>query len=1695
MMRIHSSLFLGRLSALALALYGGMGQIASAQTVSNTASVTWDAGSSRVERLSNRVEIAIDRPQPGKPVISTYSLSPGTGGTRVALPPTQCQSSSGVEMIIPDGVYAGTPTNPANLTKTTQIYAGRPLVILVDSADDAIDPERIETMSIMLETPAGDEETIELTETAPNSARFIGMIRTAAVPPTPVHGDCTLSLSPGEQFNLTSMRPKSGQLIASTPLETLIDPFGIIFDSGTGEPVQGARVTLIDDASGNPAQVFGDDGRANFPATVEAGVAVTDSAGTIYQFPTGFYRFPFVRPGRYHLKVEIPAPYVAPSATSPGELAGLRRPDGQPFVIVDGSYARSFTLDQPDPVRIDIPVDRPGAGLSLRKTASKPTAVPGDAVQYRIEIGNNDRDRATGLITIRDQFPDSMRLRTNTVRLNGNKISYSENSADQELSVVVPALAAGKSALLSYILEVRADAQPGNALNRASARDSHGASTPIVDALVRVLRDDIGDRMTLIGQIRGGGCMLDPHKAKGVAHVRVMLEDGSYAITDDQGRYHFEGLLPGLHVVQIDPASLPADQIPADCARNARSGGSAISRFIEGRGGALLRADFTLKPGKNNALASAPLPARAPVATDQEAAATDRNWTEDQAPGIGWLFPAPDHNPRTPVTRVAIKHLPGQTVRLFANGKPVDPLTLDGVSRDATGAVAVSVWRGIELTARDTMLRAEIVDAQGKPIETLTRNVHFAPSPLRAELVRDQSRLVADGVTRPLIALRLFDRDGKPVHHGLVGEFSVPAPYAPAVEADARAATRLSGLERAKPVWHVEGDTGLAYIELEPTTASGGLTITLPFRDGEVARTQRIDAWLTPGNRPWTVVGFAAGTLGFNTLANRIESLGQAGNRWRRDGRLALYAKGRVKGKWLMTMAYDSDKKGSEARFAGTIDPSAYYTVYGDRSERRYDAASLRKLYLRLERPQFYALFGDYETGLNDPQLARYNRAFNGLKAEFRNERVSANAFAADTPFTHRREEIQGNGLSGPYALAVRDLLANSERVAIETRDRFQSNRIVSTRALVRHIDYDIDYLAGTLRFREPVLSRSSALDPQFIIVDYEVSGIAQRVINAGGRASWTSADKKLVIGASAIHDENEQARTDLAGLDLRYTPSPTSEIRAEIGGSTRSEKRGATSVTPGEAAAWLVEAEHHGSKYDLLAYARQYDRGFGVGQTNQGETGTRKFGVDARLRVSSALSLSASGWTEAYLASPAARQAVRALAEYRGGALDLRAGFTFANDRYEDGHRAQSTIGQLGATKRLFGNRLELDAQTEVPLGQSAASIDFPTRHRLAARFAATDTITLVGSYELASGSAVDARTARIGFDVKPWRGARLTASANAQASGEYGARRYAAYGLSQSLPISSRLTIDATLDANKTLSAITPTAVLNPSQPVASGGFVGSDGTLSEDFTALTFGASYRGSDWSFAGRGEYRDGSRSQRHGMTLSALRQIGEGRAFGGAMSWFSARSIDGTATLTRNAALSWAHRPATSALALLDKLEFREDRVRNARAGQAGPLGGAPLTVSGNALSRRLINSLSLNYAPHRREQGEYLGRTEISLFWGARYSFDRFGSDDLKGLSNVIGSDVRFDLGKHVDLGASATLRQNPGGRSYAWAGGPTLGISPVKNSYISLGYNLVGYRDRDFEDSRYTRRGPYVTVRLKFDQTSFQSLGLGRR
>jgi uncharacterized repeat protein (TIGR01451 family) len=1657
--------------------------VLSHRTISNVATIEWDAPSGRVSQQSNRVDLSVGPTQ--YPLsLSVYRFA--SNSSTVSIPVSAPQCGAGGASASLATAWQGQSLAPASLLEVAEINPGEPFLFVVDDGGRNHDPAQVESVDVVVRARSGDSQALTVYETAADSGRFAGFIQTVQIPPAAAAGDCRLSVEPGDLLTVESLGADHRTTAATAILNVLADPFGYVFDSFDGRVLDGARVTLVDDSTGQPAQVFGDDGNSAYPSTVVSGGSATDSSGTVYAFSPGLYRFPLIRPGTYRLRVEPPPGYTAPSVRPPADMAGLRTPRGRPFTIVDASYGRPFHLAGPEPVRISIPVDGPRQPIQLVKQGSRATAAPGEAVVFTIVARNADARLGTGTARVTDLLPPSLRLRPESLRVD-NAQATAEIAADgSSFTVSLASLAPGDSRRISYVAEVKPGAAAGDAVNRAQAVGDGGLGSNFADAVVRIQRDSISGRMTILGRVTDGGCSADPATAAGVPGVRVMLEDGSYAVTDRDGRYHFEGVLPGTHVVQLDDMTLPADRAAAECARTSRSAGRAFSRFVDGRGGALKRVDFKLVEAAPRAeRTAAALPRPVPMSNAQ-AAGAERDWLAGEEPGIAWLFPEPEHNPRAPIVRVAIKHRPGQTVKLLADGKPVDPIAFDGSRKNAAGTVAVSLWRGIPIDGRQAELTAEVRNPDGSLAETLHRTVRYGASPMRAELLRDKSLLVADGVSRPVLAIRLTDRDGRPVRHGLTGDFEVPAPYYPAVEADAQQARQLAGLERARPFWRVEGEQGIAYIELEPTTASGTVSLRFNFRDGEAAREQRLEAWLDPGRRPWTIVGLAEGTVGYNRLQGKVEALGETDEKDIVDGRIALYAKGRIRGKWLMTLSYDSDKKEEETRFGGVIDPDAYYTVYADRSERRYDAASVRKLYLKLERPQFYALFGDYETGIDEPELARYVRAFNGVKAEYRSDRVSATAFAADSPNRHRHDEIQGNGLSGPYPLGARDILANSERISIEVRDRLRSDRIVERRLLSRYVDYDIDYAAGTLRFREPILSRSSALDPQFIVADYEVDGVASRTLNAGGRVSWRSRDEKVQVAATAVSDSNGEARTNLAGADLRYRPSASTEIRAEVAVSDNEAKSGSAAPSTGTATAWQIEAEHHGSRLDLVAYAREREPGFGLGQTSGAEDGTRKFGLDARARLGEAWSLTGSAWHEEYLGSDARRIAARALVEYHTPDLAGRAGLTFADDRLADGRRARSTILQLGATKRLLDNKLELDGQTEIPIGQ-AESVDFPARHRLAARYAVASGIQLVGAYEIADGKAVDSRTARIGFDIQPWAGARIALSGNVQDIAEYGPRSFAAFGLSQSLVLDEHWSVDASLDSNKTLGGIDPARVLNPLHPVASGGFIGGGaGTLTEDFTALTAGATYRAKQWSLTGRAEYRAGDQGDRYGVTAAALRQIADGEAVGGALNWFVARDGAGAETRTANLQLSWAHRPAGGGWSWLDKFELREDRVTGAVAGRPGPI-GIPLTIDGDARSRRLVNALSINYTAE--------GRSELSLFWGSRYVSEKFADEDIGGWSNVVGADWRFDLSDTVDVGVAGTVRAGLGGDAIAWSAGPSLGLTPFENGWLSVGWNLVGFHDRDFEEARYTRSGPYVTMRFKFDQLTLQSLGLGGR
>lgn len=1647
-------------------------EASTAQSITNIAEATWKAGGQDLSIQSNAVTFSVVQEPPR---LETLGYADGVG-ISTSFTPSLCGST---QIYVPGAIGGANPVT--SLGKATRIRIGETLYFRLIFAAGNTNSAAIERITVVLTSKAGDREQLEVAETGANSGVFMGAIPTTAVPTQPVHGDCRLGVAGGDDIVVAAISAGT-DVIASADITVFADPYGLVFDSEDGTPISGVRVTMVNALTGLPAQVFAEDGVTPYPSSMVSGQPVTDSAGTVYAMAPGEYRFPLAAFGQYRLLVEPAAPYTAPSTATVAQLSGLTRPDGGPLQIVPASLGGSLTLASPAPVRVDIPIDRPGVAVALTKTASRNIAVPGDVVFYTVTASNPDPSRIKRDVVVIERPSPWLRLRPDSVRIDGGRDNAAVQVAGdgRSLTIRLGNLAAGVRRTITYAMTVRPDAPPGQALNRAEATDARG-NRAIASAALRIERDTISGRMTLIGRITSGECSVRRDRA-GIPGVRVVLEDGSFAITDADGRYHFEGLVPGTHVVQAQGATLPQGARFIDCTRSTRSAGSASSRFVVGQGGSLAVADFTVIIPQNTALTSSK---SIEVKSDKAAAGGEADWFALGDGPIDFLFPEIDHNPRAPAVRVVIRHKPGQKIELLADGRMLEPYSFDGSRIAPGGAFAVSTWRAIPIEGERLRLGATVRNADGSVAASLARDVHYAATPAQVQIVPAASRLIADGSTRPVIAVRVTDRQGRPVHAGLTGEFSVNAPYESAQALDAMQSRALAGLGRGAPQWVVKGDDGMAYIELAPTMVSGGLRMEFAFADREVRRRQQLEAWVVPGEQKWTLVGLAEGSVGSRTVAGNMERSGLFESDLGDKARLAFYAKGRVLGKFLLTTAYDSAKQPADQRLLGAIDPNAYYTVFADGSDRRFDAASRKKLYIRIETASFYALFGDFDTGFDQTQLARYQRTITGVKAEVRSGGFHAQGYAAKVASSHRRDEIQGGGISGPYRLSSRSMLANSEVVTIEVRDRFRSELIVSQRQLVRFVDYDIDLLSGTITFSQPILSTDSGFNPQFIVVDYEVDALEGGTLNAGGRADYSMAGGKVRIGGSFVSDGGIAARTNLAGLDLKARIDNNTQVRAELAASRR---KGKTDT------AWLVEVEHHDGKLDLLAYARKADAEFGVGQANGAELGRRKFGADARYNITQSLSAVASAWHDVSLTDLSKRDAVQLRTELRGARTDARVALTSFTDRLRDGTKAGSTVLEGGVTQRYFDNKLELDASSSLPLGKTD-SIDLPARHRFSARYAVTSDVRLVGSYEIAEGDAISARTARAGMEVTPWRGGRMIGTIGQQDISEFGKRSFAAFGLAQSVEVNKSLILDATVDSSRTLGGFNPAQLINAKHPAASGGNRGDAGTVAEDFIAVTLGGTWRAGRWSATLRGEWRDGELADRKGVTVGAIRQIGGGSMVGSGLLWTRAVADNGALTESFNTVISAAHRPDNSRLAFLTKLEYRADKVENGVAGETGPAGRSALAITGDAQSRRLIGSVSANWSPRRQGEGRgFSQRSELGLFLGTRYNFDRLEGYDVKGWTLLAGGEARLGLTEKLEIGVVGTARHSVTDGTTSFAIGPHLGFTPGKDALLTLGYNIAGFRDRDFSASHTTDKGVFASLRLKFDADSFSFLGLGR-
>ncbi|MCZ6497597.1 MAG: OmpA family protein, partial [Gammaproteobacteria bacterium] len=208
----------------------------------------------------------------------------------------------------------------------------------------------------------------------------------------------------------------------------------------------------------------------------------------------------------------------------------------------------------------------------------------------------------------------------------------------------------------------------------------------------------------------------------------------------------------------------------------------------------------------------------------------------------------------------------------------------------------------------------------------------------------------------------------------------------------------------------------------------------------------------------------------------------------RSEGRVAYYLKGMIKGKYLITSAFDSgtnefDKlfddldETENDRLMTNLDPDKFYPVYGDDSTLVYDSDSQGKFYLALDSDALHVLIGNYAINLSDTELAAYRRTLYGAQLAYESlgetpygqPHTKAQAFVAEVKQTSVSDELTATGGS-LYYLSQRQVIEGSEQVSLVVRDQ-DTGLELSRTPQGRNIDYTIKYEEGRILFNAPIAS------------------------------------------------------------------------------------------------------------------------------------------------------------------------------------------------------------------------------------------------------------------------------------------------------------------------------------------------------------------------------------------------------------------------------------------------------------------------------------------------------------------------------------------------------------------------------------------------------------------------------------------------
>jgi uncharacterized repeat protein (TIGR01451 family) len=1383
--------------------------------------------------------------------------------------------------------------------------------------------------------------------------------------------------------------------------------------------------------------------------------------------------------------------------------------------------------------------------LRVSKRADRSAAIPGDGVVFAVTVAHTGTETSLTEVTLTDVLPAEMRYVAGSARLDGDPAPDPVvGPGGRALRFDVGPMAPGDVHELVLAVVLGPASRTGAVVNEVFAEGGTPGGglviSPPAFASVTVVPGPFRREAVLVGRVfidDDGDGQAGPGEP-GVPGAMILMEDGRGARTDITGRWHIDGVRPGLHVVRVDPASLPESVMPL--AAGADWAGDRSTRFIEARPSTLVVTDFPMGPGEAPRCTLRAGPARLdlPAAhlldrdgrvstpggvhldaasdwfldgglsreqnVDVEcagivgsaqyvlaAAVHDRILARGGGPTMDTLSGS-DTEPsaeqarvegvlRTSSNRPAILApaqgavaergridvevlFPDDAVpHLSVNGNPVDPARIGERSDLECRHISLARYVGIRLEPGANLIafRAAAAGIDPLSVPPVTTTVLLPGEPVELRARAPGGHWIADGVTPAVLVVEAVDAAGVPSPRTLVVTVAADGmmPLSTDVDVDAEG-------------FQARIRDGRAEIRFAPPTIPGRAEIRVATDTFEYEAAVEIHA----GSGSWRIVGMAearlagdAGVEGDGGVAPGVDD-GISDS----DGRLAFFASGPVGKASRLTLSVDTDRKRDRDRLERDFAPDTFYPAVGDSSTNIDEAASQGKLFARLDGPRGWARWGDFATGFARTELTRYDRRMTGAAGSMALGRFNVEGFATSTDQQSRQDIFEADGSSGPYLLTGAPVIVRSESVIVEVRDRFETDKVVSRQIKRRDVEYSLDPVSGTLLFSGPVQAVDAELNPVRIVVSYETRGSAGDQLTGGTRISFAG-NEAVELAATAIFEERQEQNLGLYGFDMVWRPGPGTLVKGEVG------------ISDAGSRAQAVQLEIKSRPRTELGWELSY-RDLDGDYANPGylghpELGSRRWGGSFVWQPVDLWRIRGEAFAQDDRRTGFERTVAGADAERRIGALTVLAGLKRVETESPTLGRGAATMASAGV-RGSPGDRWTAELIREEAIGGDNAP-GYPSRTSAGVAYRMRDDLRLFLRQEFQSGDGPERDRTVAGVE------------------GRSGPHTKA----------SSKYTLECGLDSSS-LRALTGVETLLPLDERNSIRFAVArlDTTFGDggaDYTTLSTGHEYRAGRYLLSTRYEVRIGESADRHFLTTSGAFRSGDAWSYYLRERVSLADPDSGSGGFRAEGLFGAAYRPPAGGSQLLVRADH------STAGGEAVGAGGVP---SGTATTEPASSFGSGSPAVVRPGIGIGYDRSffdrdshALSLATGARLTARqrlavtavarRVSADTDAGLPSTFThlTSLHYTTQVHERWTVGGSLRRfaERYSKRLDYGYGAELGFLVLRNLWVTGGYNFAGFEDESSPGADETQRGPFVSVRFKFDErrlTQWNDLRLDR-